>query len=86
MVRQLLAERIGKAGEAPRSHADAKVAALDIAGADLCLRADYPAIIYPYYYAGRVPPRRVDSWLAVVLLDDLAERAIRAKARSTASG
>jgi hypothetical protein len=40
--------------------------------------SSYIAALYPYYYAGRIAARGVDSWLAVILLNDLGERAIAA--------
>ncbi len=77
VIRQLFREPIGQSREPARGHADAQIAALDVGRAHLTLRADYPTTLYPYYYAGGIAPGRVDSRLAIVLLDDLAVRAIR---------
>ena len=37
---------------------------------------DQPMPPYPYYYPGRVPPRRVDCGFAMILLDYLSVGAI----------
>jgi len=63
VVRQLLAKAVREPSKPPRGHADTEIAALDVAGADLALRANVPAPLYPYYYTRRIAPGRVDRRL-----------------------